>query len=122
MVGHHLSWVASDPRRAAYLFQCLEPEVFAICREQEDGMTRAFFGTCLAWLEEQARAGHIRRLSSLEYYVLWMGPTQELTRAWLMNVERKWTWMTEEQCRPDALLGAEKNLAEAAWEALRARR
>ncbi len=122
MVRHHLAWVAKDPRRAAYLFQCLEPEVFEACHQQEDQMTRAFFGKCLEWLEERATAGQIRKLSSLEYYVLWMGPTLELTRAWLMNVERKWTWMNEEECRADSLLGAEKNLAEAAWEALRSRR
>ncbi len=122
MVGHHLGWVAKNPERAAYLFQCLEPEVFAVCHKEENRMTTAFFARCMEWLEERAAAGQIRKLSPLEYHVLWMGPTLELTRAWLMNVQRKWTWMNEEQRRPEALLGAEKNLAEAAWEALRARR
>lgn len=120
MVRHHLAWVAADPQRAAYLFQCLEPEVFAACCEQENQMAKAFFAKCLEWLEERSDAGQIRKLSSLEYYVLWMGPTLELTRTWLMNVERKWTWMNQEQCRPEALLGLGKNLAEAAWVALRA--
>ncbi len=89
MVGHHLAWVADDPQRAAYLFQCLEPEVFAICHEQENEMTTAFFAKCLEWLAARAAAGQIRKLSPLEYYVLWMGPTLELTRAWLMNVQKK---------------------------------
>jgi len=122
IVGHHLAWVARDPQRAAYLFQCLEPEVFAVCHEEQNRMTTAFFARCTAWLNERAAAGQLRKLSPLEYYVLWMGPTLELTRAWLMNVQQKWTWMGEEQRRPEALLGAEKNLAEAAWQALRARR
>ena len=81
MVAHHLAWVARDPQRAAYLFQCLEPDVFAVCHEQESEMTTAFFGKALQWLEERAAAGQIRRLSSLAYYVLWMGPTLELSRA-----------------------------------------
>ena len=120
MVGHHLAWVAEDPQRAAYLFQCLEPEVLALCHEEENRMTTAFFGGCAEWFEERAAAGQIRKLSFLEYYVLWMGPTLELRRAWLMNVQRKWTWMSAEQRRPEALFGAEKNLADAAWDVLRA--
>jgi AcrR family transcriptional regulator len=122
MVGHHLGWVAADPQRAAYLFQCLEPEVHAACRERANRMTMAFFAQCMAWLNERAATGELRKLSPLEYYVLWMGPALELTRAWLMNVSRKWTWMGEEHRRPEALLGAGQNLAEAAWQALRARR
>ena len=120
VVRHHLTWVAEDPQRAAYLFQCLEPEVFAICHEQENEMTIAFFGKGMQWLEQRSTAGEIRRFSFLEAYVLWMGPTLELTRAWLMNVQKKWTWMSEELCSPEALLGSEKTLAEAAWQALRA--
>jgi AcrR family transcriptional regulator len=120
MVGHHLTWVADDPQRSAYLFQCLEPEVFAVCHEQENQMTMAFFGKCLEWLEGRSAAGQVRKLSFLEYYVLWMGPTLELTRAWLMNVQKKWTWMDDELCRPETLLGAKKTLGEAAWQALRA--
>jgi len=120
MVGHHLRWVASDPKRAAYLFQCLEPEVVALCGERSNEMTVAFLGQCRTWLEERAAAGQIRKLSPLEYYVLWLGPTLELTRIWLMNVQHKGTWVGEEQRRPEALLAAEKNLADASWQALRA--
>ena len=122
MVGHHLAWVAEEPKRAAYLFQCLEPDVFDICREQGNQMTMAFCAKSLEWLDERAASGEIRRLSPLEYYALWMGPTMELTRAWLMNVEEKLTWMSPEERRPEALLGARKTLADAAWEALRSRR
>ncbi len=120
IVRHHLRWVAEDPQRAAYLFQCLEPEVFAICHEQENKMTIAFFGKGMEWLEQRAATGEIRRFSFIEAYVLWMGPSLELTRAWLMNVQKKWTWMSDELCRPEALLVAGKNLGEAAWQALRA--
>ncbi len=44
MVGHHLRWVTQNPNRAAYLFQCLEPEVAAVCRDRENEMTTAFLG------------------------------------------------------------------------------
>ncbi|MHC4492709.1 MAG: TetR/AcrR family transcriptional regulator [Planctomycetota bacterium] len=121
LVGHHLHWVAADPQRAAYLFHCLEPEVFAVCRDEQNRMTTAFFARCLTWLNERAAAGQLRKLSPLEYYVLWMGPTLELARAWLMNVREGWSWMGAEQRRPEALLGAEKTLADAAWQTLRAR-
>ena len=121
MVRHQLRWVATDPQRSAYLFQCLEPEVFTVCHEDETRLTTAFFAKCGEWLQKYSDAGHIRRMSFLEYYALWMGPTLELTRAWLMNSQGKWTWMSAEQCRPAGLLGMEKTLADAAWQALRAR-
>ena len=87
----------------AYLFECLEPEVFAICHEQENQMTTAFFAKGAEWLEGRAAAGQIHKLSFLEYYVLWMGPTLELTRTWLMNVQQKWTWMPVAACAAASL-------------------
>ena len=69
-------------------------------------MTTAFFAKGAEWLEGRAAAGQIRKLSFLEYYVLWMGPTLELTRTWLMNVQQKWTWMPDELCRPAASVTA----------------
>ena len=69
MVKHHLAWVAEDPQRAAYLFQCLEPEVFAFCREEQNQMTTAFFRKVVQWLAERAAGGKIRKMSFLEYYV-----------------------------------------------------
>ncbi len=119
VVGHHLGWVAANRNRAAYLFQCLEPEVAALCRDRENEMTTAFLAQCLAWLNKRAAEGHLRKLSPLEYWALWMGPTLELTRTWLMNVQQKWTWMSAEQRRPSTLIGVGKNLSEAAWQALR---
>ncbi len=74
----------------------------------------------VAWLKQGAAQGHLRKLSPLEYYALWMGPTLEFTRTWLMNVQQKWTWMTAEQRRTETFLGAKKVLAEAAWQTLRA--
>lgn len=122
MVGHHLRWVATNPNRAAYLFQCLEPEVAVVCRDRENELTTGFLGQCLTWLNERAAEGHLRKLSPLEYWALWMGPTLELARSWLMNVRQKWNWMSAEQLRPELLLGVERNLSEAAWQTLRARK
>lgn len=118
IVGHHLTWIAEDPQRATFLFHCLEPEVLALCAEEDSRMTASFFGTCAAWVEERTAAGQLQQLSFLECYVLWMGPTLELGRAWLMNVQKAWTWMSPEQCRPETLFDAQKTLADAAWNAL----
>ena len=117
-VGHHLEWVADNPKRAAFLFECREPEVFPLCRDQDKQMRRAFLAECLGWLEHAAAKGELRKLAPLEFYVLWMGPALELTRAWLMNNQGKWTWMSRDQRRPQALLSARKTLADAAWNVL----
>ena len=120
MVQHQLTWVAENPSRAAFLFQCLEPEVFEIAHDEESRLMSEFFGRCVGWLHDRASDGQLRKLSGLEYHVLWLGPTLELTRAWLMNYERKWTWMTPEQLDPSGLVGMSKSLADAAWGALKA--
>lgn len=118
VVSHHLAWVVENPKRAAFFFECSEPEVFPLCRDRDTKMRRAFLGECLVWLERAAAKGELRKLAPLEFYVLWMGPTLELTRAWLMNNQGKWTWMSKDQCRPESLLSARKTLADAAWHAL----
>ena len=108
-VAHHLGWVADNPKRAAFLFEC---------RDQDKQMRRAFLAECFGWLEHAAAKGELRKLAPLEFYVLWMGPALELTRAWLMNNQGKWTWMSRDQRRPETLLSARKTLADAAWNAL----
>ena len=122
VVRHHLAWVAENPIRAAFLFECAEPEVFPLCRDQDKQMRRAFLAECFAWLEHTAAKGELRKLAPLEFYVLWMGTALELTRAWLMNNQGKWTWMSQDQRRPAALLSARNTLADAAWNALRSTR
>ena len=122
VVRHHLAWVAENPIRAAFLFECGEPEVFPLCRDQDKKMRRAFLEECLAWLERAGAKGELRKLAPLEFYVLWMGPALELTRAWLMNNQGKWTWMSQDQRRPEALLSSRNTLADAAWNALRSTR
>jgi len=119
-VVHHLEWVAGNSKRAAFLFECREPDVFPLCCEQDTQMRRAFLRECLVWLQSAAAAGEIRKLQPLEFYVLWMGPALELSRAWLMNNQRRWTWMSSGERRPETLLGARRSLSEAAWRALAA--
>ena len=121
VVGHHLRWVAEDPQRAAYLFTCLEPEVAAVCCEREAELTAAFHAQCFGWLNRHAAEGRLRKLAPLEYLALWMGPANVMSRTWILNVEKHWAWMTEDQLQPEALIAAEKNLADAAWAALRSR-
>ena len=122
VVKHHLAWVAENPIRAAFLFDCGEPEVFPLCRDRDKAMRKEFLTECLAWLEHSAAKGELRKLAPLEFYVLWMGPALELTRAWLMNNQGKWNWMSRDQRRPEALLSARNTLADSAWNALRSTR
>lgn len=120
VVQHHLTWVAANPQRAAFFFQCQEPDVSALCGDRDKKMRRSFLKECREWLNAAAAKGEIRKLSPLEFYVLWMGPALELTRAWLMNNQGQWSWMNAEQRSAEALLSSKKTLADAAWQALSA--
>jgi len=67
VVRHHLAWVADNPKRAAFLFECREPEVFPLCRDQDKQMRRAFLAECLDWLERAAAKGELRKLAPVEF-------------------------------------------------------
>lgn len=108
-VGHHLRWVASQPRRANYLFHCREPEVIALSDEDAKALNITFYREAGAWLADQVDKGQLRALPRPLYHALWMGPTLEYARQWLANN------------RPTSeLLVGEPTLAEAAWSALKA--
>ena len=111
-VRHHLRWTADNPETAAYLTHCREPEVAEASEARARQLNRAFFAETDAWLVAQVQRGKVRRLSAPLYHALWMGPSDEFTRLWLLGPQPR---------DPKQLAKAEDLLAKTAWENLRAR-
>jgi AcrR family transcriptional regulator len=108
-VRHHLRWVASRPERANYLFHCREPEAVNASDQAAKQLNSSFYTEAGAWLAEKVRKGQVRELAPELYHALWMGPSLEYARQWLASTRRRWN-----------LLAGERNLANAAWDALKA--
>lgn len=109
-VRHHLRWVGSNPKAAAYLTHCRESEVAEASEARAQELNRVFFEQVFGWLVTHIRAKEVRSISVELYHPLWIGPADEFARYWLSQPPNR-----------KQLLGAERVLAPAAWEALRAR-
>ena len=105
---YHLDWVRAHPQQARFLFAERPPEVEQASSEAQREMNRRTFGRVRAWLEREAEAGALRRVPHGLFYVILLGPSQELSRLWLAG-----------RLRVDLRL-AQRELGEAAWAALRA--
>jgi AcrR family transcriptional regulator len=101
IVRHHLKWMANNPTEARYLFST-RPRGSRLRTAN-----RKFFREVFGWLEEQADAGHIRKVRRNLYFPLVIGPSQELSRQWLDGLVE------------EPLEEAADVLAEAAWNAVR---
>jgi len=111
-VRHHLRWTGRNPELATYLTHCREPEVAEASETRAQELNRAFFEQTGAWLLAQVRDGKVRRLSSQLYQALWMGPSLEYTRLWLLGSQPH---------NVRQLAEAEELLAKTAWENLKVR-
>lgn len=107
IVRHHLSWIASHPDEARFLFGTRAAEVLLASRKELRAMNRTFFKEVFGWLAEQGEAGRIRKVRRNLYFPLVIGPSQELARQWL------------EGLIDEPLEDAADVLAEAAWNALK---
>jgi AcrR family transcriptional regulator len=105
---YHLDWVRDHPDQARFLFAERPPEVEQVSAAALREMNRATFARVRAWLERHAQAGALRRVPHGLFYVILLGPGQELSRLWLAG-----------RLRVD-LRQAQRELGEAAWAALRA--
>ena len=112
-VRHHLKWTGRYPELATYLTHCREPEVAEASEARAQELNHAFFEQTGAWLIKHVQAGKVRRLSPSLYYALWMGPSDEFTRLWLLGPRPR---------EVKQLAKAETILASTAWENLKARR
>jgi AcrR family transcriptional regulator len=111
-VRHHLRWTACNPKKATYLTHCREPEVTEASEARAQELNRAFFARTGAWLLEQVQRGKVRRLPPPLYHALWMGPSDEFTRLWLLGREPR---------DIKQLAKAEDLLATTAWENMKSR-
>jgi AcrR family transcriptional regulator len=112
-VRHHLKWTGRYPELATYLTHCREPEVAEASEARAQELNRTFFAQTGAWLLRHVQDGKVRRLSPSLYYALWMGPSDEFTRLWLLGPKPR---------EVKQLAKAEDVLGKTAWESLRARR
>ncbi|MFI5778373.1 TetR/AcrR family transcriptional regulator [Nocardia sp. NPDC051570] len=103
-VVEHLRWVAENRYRATLLTAARPPGI----RESESN--REFLRNGWRWWRTHAGYGAVRDLPFDLVYALWLGPAQEYSRHWLSG---------EMVTAPDDVTQV---LAEAAWQALRARR
>jgi AcrR family transcriptional regulator len=110
-VRHHLKWTGHHPELATYLTHCREPEVAEASEARVQELNRAFFEQTGTWLIKHVQDGKVRRLSPSLYYALWMGPSDEFTRLWLLGPRPR---------EAKQLAQAENILASAAWENLKA--
>jgi AcrR family transcriptional regulator len=108
LVRHHLCWVESNPRRAAFLLDHREAEASAGERLRE--LNLELLDRVREWLDPHVAAGRIRGMPLQLLYVIVIGPSQEYARHWLRDPER------------GPIRRAERPLADAAWNAVRADR
>ena len=111
-VRHHLRWTGRNPELATYLTHCREPEVAEASEARAQELNRVFFEKTGGWLVAQVKAGKVRKLSPPLYHALWMGPSDEFTRLWLLGPHPR---------DVRQLVKAEDLLAKTAWENLKAR-
>lgn len=108
LVRHHLRWVERNPERARFLLERREPEVAEASQGDVESLNEVTFALVREWLVRQIDAGLVRSLRLQLFYVIVLGPSQEFARNWLRAPGR------------GSIRGAERVLAEAAWNAVRA--
>jgi len=117
LVVAFLRWAGADPRAMGYLHQCREPSVAEIAGGEEARLKQAFDGRLAGWLDERAATGELRALPYEHSLALWLGPAEQLVRAAIEPSGR--SAAPEPAALAVHLAGAERVLADAAWEVLR---
>jgi AcrR family transcriptional regulator len=107
LVRHHVRWVERNPRLAKFLMGRRESELRLATEARVRELNRAFFPRVGAWMERHMRSGEMRSLPPDLWEPLLLGPSQEFGRLWLAGRTRI------------SLRRAERELAEATWNAVR---
>jgi AcrR family transcriptional regulator len=102
LVRHHLRWVAAHPDLARFLLAGRPPGD----TQELAAMNREVFEAAAEWFERHG----LRRMPDDVLYPVLIGPAQEFCRHWLAGRTRS------------SMRTAERELAEAAWRALRSDR
>jgi AcrR family transcriptional regulator len=108
LVRHHLGWVERNPMLAKFLMNRRETELRLATEARVRALNRDFFPRAEAWMERHVRSGALREVPADLWEPLLLGPSQEFARLWLAGRTRI------------SLRRAERELAEATWNALRA--
>jgi AcrR family transcriptional regulator len=109
IVGMHLRWCADHPEMARFLITMIEAAVLRAAESELMRLNERFAGALHSWWRPHAHYGTLRPLSPAQSQALWLGPAQELVRAWLLGV------ISDPPSAGDAEV-----LADAAWLCLRA--
>lgn len=110
VIQMHLRWCVEHPEIARFLVTMVEPAVQRAAEPEVHELNKRFAAAVRAWWKPRAHYGVLRPLTPAQSNALWLGPAQELVRAWLLGVT------------PDPPGDADVDvLADAAWLCLRAR-
>jgi AcrR family transcriptional regulator len=82
-VSYHLRFGIRHRALARFLLAPIEPEVITATKGELPAQNRAFQADVHAWYEMRLTAGELRSIEPTLRYPLWLGPAQELARAWL---------------------------------------
>jgi AcrR family transcriptional regulator len=108
LVRHHLRWVEHNPQLAQFLMNRRETELLAATEARVRDLNRSFFPRVTAWVERGVEVGALRGLPADLREPILLGPCQEFSRLWLAGRTRI------------SLRRAERELADATWNAVRA--
>jgi AcrR family transcriptional regulator len=109
IVRMHLAWCADNPGMARFLVTVSEPAVLAAAEAELTEGNQRFSAAVRNWWRPHVHYGSLRPLNAAQSLALWLGPSQEWIRAWLLGA------FTEPPSDEDIEL-----LADAAWLCLRA--
>jgi AcrR family transcriptional regulator len=108
LVHHHLHWVERNPRLARFLMNRRETELREATETRLRELNREFFPRVNEWVRRQVQEGALRPLPGDLLEPVLLGPSQEFSRLWLAGRTRI------------SLARAERALADATWNAVRA--
>lgn len=106
-VRYHLRWIARNADLARFIFHRHETEVRAQTEQPLAQLNRRLFAEAGALLEPYFESGALRQVSLELFNAVLVGPSQEFSRHWLAGRTKT------------SIKTAERELAEAAWRALR---
>ena len=109
LVRHHLRWVEQNPRLAQFFMNRRETELRLATQARVRELNRAFFPRVNEWVARLVSTGELRPVPADLLEPVLLGPSQEFGRLWLAGRTRM------------SLRRAERELADATWNAVRAR-
>ncbi len=107
LVRHHLRWLQRSPKLAKFLMGRRETELRLATEARVRELNRDFFPRVQEWIERHVSTGELRQVPEDLWEPLLLGPSQEFARVWLAGRVRI------------SLRRAERELAEATWNAVR---